>query len=109
MSEGLVHITILLKILHIGLIFLYIQIIRKKSWVILLKQLLFIILLLFSLVIGVNIIIDLLQGLSIYETFNSFKKIKQKMTGEEVILIIFSFLPLVFTKVNRSSINKNNA
>lgn len=56
---------------------------------------------------GVSIIIDLLQGLSIYETLNSFKKIKQKMTGEEVILIILSFLPLVFTKINRSSNNKN--
>lgn len=73
---------------------------------ILLKQLLFIFLLLFSLVIGVSIIIDLLQGLSIYETLYSFIKIKQKLTGEEVILIIFSLLPLVFAKVNRSINNK---
>ena len=57
------------------------------------KKILLIFILLLSLVLAVNIIIDLLQGLSMYDTFYSFMKIKQKMTGEEVVLIIFFFLP----------------
>ena len=72
------------------------------------KKIFLIFILLFSLVIAVNIIIDLLQGLSMYETFYSLMKIKQKMTGEEVVLIIFFFLPLIFTKANRIINQKKN-
>jgi hypothetical protein len=66
----------------------------------------YIFLLLLSLNFSLAILMDLIQGLSMYETIHAIIKFKQKMTGEEIVLIILFFLPLIFTKVD--SINKNN-
>lgn len=55
------------------------------------KQL-FIFFLIFSLVIAIAILMDLFQGLGVHEALYGFKKMKQKLTGEDIVLDFF-YLP----------------
>ncbi|PGY12940.1 hypothetical protein COE25_07105 [Bacillus sp. AFS031507] len=63
--------------------------------------------LIFSLVITLAILMDLLQGLGFYEALYGFIKMKQKLTGEDIVVIFFSsFLslfqsPTIFLKITK--------
>lgn len=75
--------------------------------VITMKQI-FIFFLLFSLLIALAILMDLIQGLGISEILHAFVKIGQQIKGEEVVLIVMFFLPLIISKAYDYIKNTNN-
>ncbi|WP_413300795.1 hypothetical protein AA0X95_19540 [Bacillus sp. 1P10SD] len=58
----------------------------------------FIFILLFLLVIALAILMDVLQGLDVYEALSAFLKIEQKRTAPEYVTILIFFLPLIISK-----------
>jgi hypothetical protein len=72
-------------------------------------KLIFIFVFLLSLAIGVVIVMDMLQGLGITEVIHSFIKIKQKLTPEEMSLIVLFFMPLIISKFNHFYKNHKEA
>lgn len=72
---------------------------KKIEMVIRLKQL-FIFLLLFSLLTALAILLDMIQGLGIDEILHTFIKMGQQITGEDYVLIIIFFLPLIISKAS---------
>ncbi|PFN77028.1 hypothetical protein COJ85_32395 [Bacillus sp. AFS076308] len=71
------------------------------------KQL-FIYILLFFLVISAATFLDILQGLSVMDTLHIFLILKQKLTGEDWMLICLFFLPLIFSLSN-NFLKKNHS
>jgi hypothetical protein len=64
--------------------------------------------LLFSLLIALAILMDLIQGLGISETLNAFVKVGQQIKGEELVLMVIFFLPLIISKTYDYIKNTNN-
>ena len=66
----------------------------------------FISFLLFTLVVGLVIVMDIIQGHGVDESVRGFIKIKQKMTGEDFFLLSLFFLPLLYARFYKNV--KNN-
>ncbi|WML48989.1 hypothetical protein RCG23_02445 [Neobacillus sp. PS3-34] len=80
---------------------------KKIEMVIRLKQL-FIFLLLFSLITALAILLDMIQGLGIDEILHTFIKMGQQITGEDYVIIIIFFLPLIISKASDYLKTKQN-
>lgn len=58
-------------------------------------------LLLFVLTTGIIVLMDLLQGFSIFQSIYAFVKLKRNMVKEDYILVFVFFLPLIISKLRQ--------
>lgn len=75
------------------------QIIIKNIRLVITLKRTFISLLLFFLVISLAILMDMIQGLGFNEILHSFIKIGQQISGEDYVILLIFFLPVIFSKV----------